>query len=135
MIPDAPTPSVKLRRRAAADYIARNWGQRVSYGTLCKFAVLGGGPPMHKLSNGDVYYESTELDEWCRDRVLAGSYASTAELPASYRRPGSRREATALKRLPRLAEGVMTSMDEAAKRGLLPPAAGGQPESDEAADD
>jgi hypothetical protein len=127
--------SVKLRRRAAAEYIKDKWKQRVSYGTLCKLAVLGGGPPMHKQANGDIYYESSHLDDWCRGRVLAGTYRSTAEMPASYRRPGRGREATALKRLPRVAEGVITSMDEAAKRGLFPPATGEPPESDEAAHD
>jgi hypothetical protein len=90
---------------------------------------------MHKLQNGDVYYESSDLDVWCGDRVLAGSYRSTAEMPPSYRRPGRGREATTLKRPPRVADGVITSMDEAAKRGVLPPATGEPPESDEAAHD
>jgi hypothetical protein len=87
--------SIKLRRRAAAEYIARQWSQRTSYGTLCKLAVLGSGPPLHKLSNGDVYYESAELDEWCRNRVLAATYGSTAEMPAAFRRPRRVGETTA----------------------------------------
>ena len=95
-MPDTPTlPSVKLRRRAAADYIAQQHSQRTSYGTLCKMAVLGGGPPLHKQANGDVFYETAELDEWCRGRVLAGTFRSTAEMPATYRRPRRTGEAAA----------------------------------------
>ena len=96
-MPDNSTlPSVKLRRSAAADYIGEAEGASgPATSTLCKLAVLGGGPPLHKLSNGDVFYELAELDEWCRNRVLAGTYRSTAEMPAAFRRPRRGREATA----------------------------------------
>jgi hypothetical protein len=87
------SPSVKLRRRAAAEYIADIHKQRASYATMCKMAVNGGGPPIHKQSNGDVFYETAELDDWCRSRVLAGTYRTTAEMPSMYRRPGKGREA------------------------------------------
>jgi hypothetical protein len=129
------SPSIKLRRRAAAEYINDKHKQRVSYGTLCKMAVLGGGPPMHKQSNGDIYYESSDLDDWCRGRVLAGTYRSTAEMPASYRRPARGREATALNASPASPRASLHQMDEAAKRDLLSAATGEPPESDGAAHD
>ena len=93
---EAPAPaSIKLRRREAPGYIFRKHGQKASYNTLCKLAVTGGGPPMHKLVNGEVFYTPPELDEWCRNRVLAGTYRSTAEMPAAFRRPRREREAGA----------------------------------------
>jgi predicted DNA-binding transcriptional regulator AlpA len=51
----------KIRRPDAAKYLG------ISAATLAKWAVIGGGPPMYKISSA-VVYDTDELDAWLAAR-------------------------------------------------------------------
>ena len=66
-----------LRRKEAAIYVAKNWGVPLSYRTLAKLAVVGGGPAYRKAGRFPLYDEA-DLNEWVRAR-LGPKATSTTE--------------------------------------------------------
>jgi hypothetical protein len=55
------------RRRSASAYLSQNYFP-IAPSTLAKLAVVGGGPPFHKVGHV-VLYEQTRLDEYAAERI------------------------------------------------------------------
>jgi hypothetical protein len=66
-----------LRRKEAAIYVLTHWGMPLSYRTLAKLAVTGGGPAYRKAGKFPLY-EAHDLDEWVQGR-LGPKVKSTTE--------------------------------------------------------
>ena len=52
-----------LRRREAAHYVTETWGIPLSWRTLAKLAVIGGGPEYCKVGRYPLY-SPKDLDTW-----------------------------------------------------------------------
>jgi hypothetical protein len=59
-----------LRRQAASQYLAENWGFCRSPNTLAKLAVVGGGPVFRRAGRVPLYAAS-DLDAWVRSKLSA----------------------------------------------------------------
>jgi hypothetical protein len=82
-----------IPRREAPDYLERNWGFRISEGTLAKMAGDGSGPQFRVIGGKYIVYETTELDRWIL-ATLSEPVRSTADARAkgySMVKPGSGR--------------------------------------------
>jgi hypothetical protein len=82
-----------IPRRETPDYLERNWGFRISEGTLSKMASDGSGPAFRIVGKKYIVYETTELDRWILSS-LSEPVRSTADARAkgfSSVKPGSGR--------------------------------------------
>jgi hypothetical protein len=57
-----------LRRAEAALYVKDSWGIPLSYRTLAKLAVVGGGPEFRKAGRFPLY-EPADLDAWAKAKL------------------------------------------------------------------
>jgi hypothetical protein len=57
-----------LRRSEAAEYVRETFGIPLSYRTLAKLAVVGGGPLFRKAGRFPLY-EIADLDSWVNARL------------------------------------------------------------------
>jgi hypothetical protein len=57
-----------LRRAEAADYVQKTWGIPLSWRTLAKYAVVGGGPIYRKCGRYPLY-DISDLDSWCEAKL------------------------------------------------------------------
>lgn len=67
----------RIRRKAVPDYLRDRHGIDISYSTLEKLAVNGGGPLMQYIGRFPLY-RPEDLDAWAEAR-LSSPVASTAE--------------------------------------------------------
>lgn len=67
----------RIRRRAVPEYLLTRHGIDISYSTLEKLAVIGGGPLMQYVGRFPLY-RPEDLDAWAEAR-LSPPVASTAE--------------------------------------------------------
>jgi hypothetical protein len=65
--PDGP-PVRLLRRREAARYVTETWGIPLSWRTLAKLAVTGGGPLFCKVGRFPLY-SPIDLDDWASSKL------------------------------------------------------------------
>ncbi len=72
------TPNRPLNRREASAYLLEVHGIKRSYATLCKLAVVGGGPRFRK-ANRNPLYDAAELDAWAAE-ITSAPVRSTSEL-------------------------------------------------------
>ena len=72
------TPNRPLNRREASDYLLERHGIKRSYATLCKLAVIGGGPRFRK-ANRNPLYDAADLDAWAAE-ITGPRVRSTSEL-------------------------------------------------------
>ena len=76
------TPKVpRLRRKAASEYLLREWGISRTPKTLAKLACVGGGPPIEYDGRIPLHTEEG-LDAWARSQ-LSVPVSSTAEHAAN----------------------------------------------------
>jgi hypothetical protein len=66
-----------LSRRGAAKHLFETYGFGTEK-TLAKLAVLGGGPPFHKVGAKTVVYPVDPLDQWAQAK-LSPLMRSTSE--------------------------------------------------------
>jgi hypothetical protein len=66
-----------LRRKAASEYLATNWGVCRAPGTLAKLATIGGGPAFRRLGRVPLY-STDDLDRWVASK-LSPPMRSTSE--------------------------------------------------------
>ena len=72
------TQSRPMNRREASEYLFERHGIRRTYATLCKLAVVGGGPLFRK-ANRVPLYDATDLDQWVAE-ITSPTVHSTSEL-------------------------------------------------------
>ena len=77
------TPSLYLRREAAALYVKEHWGVPCARATLAKLAVVGGGPVYRKAGRTPIYAPA-DLDAWAQSRIGAPQ-RSTSDQPKAER--------------------------------------------------
>lgn len=72
------TPTRRLRRTEASQYLKERWGIDRAPSTLAKLATVGGGPRFQR--GGRIpYYAPGSLDQWVEE-LLSAPVASTSEL-------------------------------------------------------
>ena len=72
------TPTTRLRRAEAANYLRENYGIIRKPTTLAKLAVIGGGPKFQRAGRIPLY-TLAELDVWAAS-ILSPLVSSTSEL-------------------------------------------------------
>ena len=70
-----------LRRQAASEYLAENWGISRAPGTLAKLATIGGGPTFRRAGRVPLY-SPDDLDKWAASK-LSAPMRSTSEVDCS----------------------------------------------------
>jgi hypothetical protein len=71
------TPTRRLRRTEASEYLKETWGIDRAPATLAKLATIGGGPKFEK-ANRIPLYAPQFLDEWARS-ILSPPMTSTSD--------------------------------------------------------
>jgi hypothetical protein len=69
-----------LRRTAASEYLAANWGVSRSPSTLAKLAVIGGGPTFRRAGRVPLYAKD-DLDAWVRSKLSAPMRSTSEAAP------------------------------------------------------
>jgi hypothetical protein len=67
-----------LRRQAASEYLAANWGVSRAPSTLAKLAVIGGGPIFRRAGRVPLYAPN-DLDSWARSKLSAPMKSTSDE--------------------------------------------------------
>ena len=62
------TAPLYMRRRDASAYLTEKYGQRCTYSTLAKLAVVGGGP-LYRKAGPTPLYTAEDLDSWAESRI------------------------------------------------------------------
>jgi hypothetical protein len=96
-----------MRRKDAGAYLKTKYGFG-AFGTLSKYAVIGGGPA-YVLNGRTPLYEVSELDRWAESK-LSGPKASTSD----YLDPQTRAERTPANRKATRANSAEASTANAA---------------------
>ena len=71
------TPTRRLRRKEASEYLKEVWGIERATATLAKLATIGGGTKFQK-ANRIPLYTPEFLDEWARS-ILSPPMTSTSD--------------------------------------------------------
>ena len=74
------TPTRRLRRTEASEYLKERWGIDRAPSTLAKLACIGGGPRFQR-ANRIPLYAPEFLDEWAQE-ILSPPMRSTSDAPA-----------------------------------------------------